>query len=176
VPLLMAGCVNDPDEVAAIVSTAPELPIETAHDVRVIYSDSAVVRVILDAGQLERYAGEQPRVEMSEGVHMRFFDSKSNVTSELRTQRAVSFERTDVMEARGDVVVVNERNETLNTEHLVWNKENETITTEEFVKITTEDEVIFGHGLESNQDFTKYRIKNIKGTIDIEDAKSAKNP
>lgn len=167
---------NDPDEVAAIVSATPDLPIETAHEVRVIYSDSAVVRVILDAGQLDRFGGEQARMEMSEGVHIRFFDAKGNVTSELRAQRAVSFERTDVMEATGDVVVVNERDETLNTEHLIWNKENETIATEEFVKITTEDEVIFGHGLESNQDFTKYRIKNIKGTIDIEDAKSAENP
>ena len=80
------------------------------------------------------------------------------------------------MEAREDVVVVNTKKETLNTEHLVWNKEKKTIITEEFVKITTEDEVIFGHGLESNQDFTKYRIKNIKGTINIEDAKSTERP
>ncbi|MCF8257966.1 MAG: LPS export ABC transporter periplasmic protein LptC [Flavobacteriales bacterium] len=172
----MGGCVNDPDEVAAIVAEGPELPIETGTDVRVIYSDSAIVRVILDAKHFEHYTGEDPRVEMSGGVHMRFYDAKATVTSELRAQRAVSFERSGLMEARENVIVVNERNETLNTEHLVWNKEKETITTEEFVKITTEDEVIFGHGLESNQDFTKYRIKNIKGTIDIEDAKRTENP
>ncbi len=41
------------------------------------------------------------------------------------------------------------------------------------MKITTEDEVIFGHGLESNQDFTKYRIKKIKGTINLKDAESS---
>ena len=172
----MAGCVNDPGQVAAIVDEAPEKPVETAHDVRVIYSDSAIVKVILDATQLERYTGENPRVEMSGGVHMRFFDNRGEVTSELRARRAVSFEKSGLMEAREDVVVVNTRDETLNTEHLIWNKDKETITTEEFVKITTEDEVIFGHGLESNQDFTKYRIKNIKGTIDIEDAKSNENP
>ncbi len=152
------------------------MPVETAYDARVIYSDSAIVRVILDAKQMDRYAGMNPRLEMSGGVHMRFFDNRNNVSSELRAQRAVNFEQTGVMEARENVIVVNERNETLNTEHLVWNKETESITTEEFVKITTEDEVIFGHGLESNQDFTKYRIKNIKGTINIEDAESTENP
>lgn len=172
----MPGCVNDPDKVAAIVDDAPEMPVETAHGVRMVYSDSAIVKVILDAGALERYSGDNPRLEMSDGVHMRFFDSRGEVTSELRSRRATRHDRTDLMEAREDVVVVNTRNETLNTEHLVWNKDNETITTEEFVKITTEDEVIFGHGLESNQDFTKYRIKDIKGTIDIEDAKSNENP
>ena len=174
--IFWSGCVNDPEQIAAIVNDTPEMPVETAYEARVIYSDSAIVRVILDAKQMDRYAGMNPRLEMSGGVHMRFFDNRNNVSSELRAQRAVNFEQTGVMEARENVIVVNERNETLNTEHLVWNKESETITTEEFVKITTEDEVIFGHGLESNQDFTKYRIKNIKGTINIEDAKSTENP
>lgn len=172
----LSACENDPEQVAAIVEDEPARPVETAREVRVIYSDSANVKVILDAGLLERFAGDEPRLEMSDGVHVQFLDNRGNVTSELRSRRAVSHEKTDLMEARDDVVVVNERNERLNTEHLIWNKENETITTEEFVKITTEDEIIFGHGLESNQDFTKYRIKNIKGTIDIEDADSAQDP
>lgn len=174
--MLATGCVNDPDEVAAIVKEGPELPIETARDIRIIYSDSAIVRVILDAQQMERYAGNDPRLEMAGGVHMRFFDNRGNVTSELRAMRAIRWESTELMEAYEDVIVVNERDETLNTEHLVWDKKTESITTEEFVKITTEDEVIFGHGLESNQDFTRYRIKNIKGTIDIADAENAENP
>ena len=43
----------------------------------------------------------------------------------------------------------------------------EEIFTEEFVKITTKNEVIYGIGLESNQNFSKYSIRNIKGTITI---------
>ena len=39
------------------------------------------------------------------------------------------------------------------------------VYTEEFVKITTKNEVIYGKGLVSNQDFTKYTIKKISGTI-----------
>lgn len=172
----VSGCVNDMEQVAAIVEDTVEMPMETADDVRVIFSDSALVKVILQAKHLERYTGEKARLEMSGGVHVRFMDGKGNVSSELRSKRAVSHENTGLMEARENVQVVNTRNEILDTEHLIWNKENETITTEEFVKITTEDEVIFGHGLESNQDFTKYRIKNIKGTINIEDARSSKSP
>jgi len=41
------------------------------------------------------------------------------------------------------------------------------------VKITTADEVIYGDGLESNQDFTKYKIKNIKGTIHLKEEDGA---
>lgn len=166
--LATTGCVNDLEQVEAIMEDEL-LPIEVADSVQIIYSDSALLKVILTANHLERYLGDNPYLEMTEGVHVRFFNNLGEVESELRSNYAVSYENTDVMEAKEDVVVVNKKGETLNTEHLIWEEKTETIHTEEFVKITTEDEVIFGHGFESNQDFTKYRIKKIKGTINLEE-------
>lgn len=170
------GCVNDMAQVEAI-TTDVLLPVEVADSVQIIYSDSALLKVILEAGHLERFLGENPYLELTEGVHVRFFNAIGEVESELRSNYAVSYENTDIMEAREDVVVVNREGETLNTEHLIWEEKTEKIHTEEFVKITTEDEVIFGHGFESNQDFTKYRIKKIKGTINLkEDAETTESP
>ena len=163
-----SGCVNDLEKVEAIMEDEL-LPVEVADSIQIIYSDSALLKVILEANHLERFLGENPYLEMTEGVHVRFFNSLGEVESELRSNYAVSYENTDIMEAKEDVVVVNKKGETLNTEHLVWEEKTERIHTEEFVKITTEDEVIFGHGFESNQDFTKYRIKKIKGTINLKD-------
>lgn len=156
------------EDVKAIVESEL-LPIESADNIRIIYSDSALLKVILEANHLERFMGENPYLEMTNGVHVRFFNNLGEVESELRSNYAISYQNKDVMEAKENVVVVNKKGETLNTEHLVWDKKTEQIHTEEFVKITTEDEVIFGHGLESNQDFTKYRIKKIKGTINLKD-------
>lgn len=171
------GCVNDMEDVKAIVESEL-LPIESADNIRIIYSDSALLKVILEANHLERFMGENPYLEMTNGVHVRFFNNLGEVESELRSNYAISYQNKDVMEARENVVVVNKKGETLNTEHLVWDKKTEQIHTEEFVKITTEDEVIFGHGLESNQDFTKYKIKKIKGTINLRDGEhaSTENP
>lgn len=170
-----SGCVNDMEEVNALTKVE-KLPIESADSVRIIYSDSALLKVILDAKHLERFLGEDPYIEMTGGVHVRFYNNIGSVESELSSNYAISYENSDVMEAKENVVVVNKKGETLNTEHLIWEKKTEKIRTDEFVKITTEDEVIFGHGLESNQDFTKYRIKNIKGTINLKDAESSENP
>jgi LPS export ABC transporter protein LptC len=169
--LSLAGCVNDLEEVKAITDHVV-LPVEVADDIRIIYSDSAILKVILETQHLERFVGENPYLEMTNGVHVRFFNPAGEVESELRSNYAISHENTDIMEAKEDVVVVNQKGETLNTEHLIWEEKTERIHTEEFVKITTEDEVIFGHGFESNQDFTKYRIKKIKGTINLKDAES----
>jgi LPS export ABC transporter protein LptC len=173
--LSVTGCVNDMDEVNAIVEQEL-LPAEVADDIRIIYSDSALLKVILDAKHLERFTGEDPYLEMTDGVHVRFYNASGSVESELRSNYAISYKNSGIMEAKENVVVVNKKGETLNTEHLVWEEKTEKIHTEEFVKITTEDEVIFGHGLESNQDFTKYRIKKIKGTINLKDAESTENP
>ena len=170
--LVLGGCVNDMEEVNAIVETEV-LPISVADDIQIIYSDSATLKVILEAKHLERFIGEDPYLEMTNGVYVRFFNNMGEVESELRSNYAISYENSDIMEAKENVVVVNKKGETLNTEHLIWEKKTEKIRTEEFVKITTEDEVIFGHGLESNQDFTKYRIKKIKGTINLKDAESS---
>ncbi|MCB0756313.1 MAG: LPS export ABC transporter periplasmic protein LptC [Flavobacteriales bacterium] len=170
--LINTGCVNDLQQVEAIMEDELK-PVEVADSVQIVYSDSAMLKVILEANHLERFLGENPYLEMTQGVHVRFFNNMGQVESELRSNYAVSYENTDIMEAKEDVVVVNKEGETLNTEHLIWEEKTERIHTEEFVKITTEDEVIFGHGFESNQDFTKYRIKKIKGTINLkEDAES----
>ena len=63
------------------------------------------------------------------------------------------------------IKVKNVNGDLLETEHLIWNEKKEIVYTEEFVKITTKNEVIYGKGLVSNQDFTKYTIKKISGTI-----------
>jgi len=81
----------------------------------------------------------------------------------------VSYEEKGMMEAKGNVVLINEDGEKLNTEHLIWDEEKEMIYSNEFVKITTADEIIMGEGLESNLNFTKFKIKNIQGTITIKD-------
>lgn len=171
--IFSSGCVNDLEKVEAIMEDEL-LPVEVADSIEIVYSDSALLKVILTANHLERFLGENPYLEMTEGVHVRFYNNLGQVESELRSNYAVSYENSDIMEAKEDVVVINKDGETLNTEHLIWEEKTERIHTEEFVKITTEDEVIFGHGFESNQDFTKYRIKKIKGTINLkeEDAES----
>ena len=90
------------------------------------------------------------------------------IQSRLTADYAIRFEKQGKMEAKGNVVLVNELGETLNTEHLFWNENTGKIYSYEFVKITTADEIIMGDGFESNQNFTQFKIHKIKGTINLE--------
>ena len=73
------------------------------------------------------------------------------------------------MDARDNVVVINVEGDTLYTEHLIWDGEKEIIFTDDPVEIRTKDDIIFGDGLEANQSFTKYTIKNPRGESNLDD-------
>jgi lipopolysaccharide assembly outer membrane protein LptD (OstA) len=73
------------------------------------------------------------------------------------------------MIARNNVEVINIKGEKLNSEELIWNNKNKKIYTEKFVTIQTKDEIIYGDGLEANEDLTNYKIKKIRGTIQVKE-------
>ncbi len=163
---MLFACSSDLEKIKEIqIITDETYPVETLQNAKLMYSDSAIIRVILNAAQMDRYAGEQPFLEITKGVKVQFFNPSGTKESELTAQYAKIDEEKNLMEAKNTVKVKNVNGDMLETEHLVWNEKTEMVHTEDFVKITTKDEVIYGKGLESNQDFTKYTIKKISGTI-----------
>lgn len=159
-----ASCEND-IETVNLIGGLRNKPLESGKDVELIYSDSAKVKVKVFAPQMDRYTDDEPRREFPKGVKVEFYDDELNVKSRLTSNYGIQHEREKRVEVKNDVVVVNEKGEQLNTEHLIWDEETGKIYTDAFVRITTPEEVIFGDGLEANQDFTQYKIRNIKGTI-----------
>jgi LPS export ABC transporter protein LptC len=162
----LASCQNKDQDIQK-ASRKELLPVETARNVEIMYSDSFMLKAILQAPLMERFTGDNPHILMREGVKLRFFNKNKEVISSLTANWAISREQEKIMEAKNDVVVVNEKNETLNTEHLIWDEKSKKIRTDAYARITTADEVIFGEGLEANEDFSRYRILKVKGVINV---------
>jgi LPS export ABC transporter protein LptC len=163
---LLISCENDLDKVK-LYSKGKLSPQESARSIKILYSDSARVQVEITAPVLNRFETDNPYIEMPNGIHALFYDDALAVKSKLDADYGVRYEREQRMEARKNVVVVNQKGERLNTEHLIWDEKKEKLLSDDFVKITTKDEIIFGNGFEANQDFSKYKIFNIKGTISL---------
>lgn len=172
--IIFASCENDIEKVK-LLSEHELAPVETASVIRILYSDSAKVQVEIMAKELNRYETDNPYIEMPKGLQANFFDDSMHVKSKLTADYGIRYERDQKMEARKNVVVVNEKGETLNTEHLIWDEKSEKLKSDEFVKITKKGEIIMGTGFEANQDFSKYKIFNIKGTIPINQNDHAPN-
>lgn len=146
-----------------------KFPAEVVQDAIVLYSDSGIVKVRLTAPKMEHYYEKRPYVELTEGINLVFYNSYGKVTSHLTANYAINYENEGRLEAKGDVILINEVGEKLNTEHLIWLQKEEKIFSEVFVKITTADEIIMGDGFESNQSFTKFKITHIKGTLLVDE-------
>ncbi len=162
------SCKNDLKEVHRI-QIEDDVPVEVAHGVSLYYSDSARVKLKLEAETVERFLGEEAKTVFSEGIHIQFLNGVGQVETDIRANHAIKYEKDLLTEATGNVVVINEKGEQLNTEKLLWDEKKEMIRTDEFVKVTTATQVIMGEGLEADQQFTWYEIKNIKGTISLDD-------
>lgn len=159
---LITACENDEKQVEQITQKK-NFPVETASNIEVLYSDSAIVKVKLTAPEMKRFTGIKPYIEMPKGINLTFYNDSLHVVSTLRANYAISREQEDIMEARNNVEVVNEKNEKLNSEHLIWNKRTHKIYSDVFAKITTSNEIIYGNGFEANEDFSKYKINQVTG-------------
>jgi LPS export ABC transporter protein LptC len=150
------------------ITRVDEGPVESTLDLEMIYSEDGNTRLIVKAPRMDRYEGENKRMEMPQGLQVAFYDSLMNVTSRMSSEYAISYEDDKMVEARNDVVVVNELGEQLNTEHLVWDQKKGIIYSDQFVRITTEDEVLYGDGLEADEQFNQWTILRPRGTFTVE--------
>lgn len=166
---LFPACENEVKEVQKLARDE-RIPMEVQKDFVLEYSDSTFTRMELTAPLAESYPQlDQPQREFREGIFVRFLDDQGRENSTLRAQYALQLIDKDLWEARGDVVVVNNKGETLNTEKLFWNSRKEIIYSDEFVKLTTPTQIIEGEGFQADQGFTEYEINEVSGIINIEE-------
>ena len=167
--LLLSACKNDMEEVARFVKEGQAV-IETAREVEILYSDSAVVRVNIKAPlMLVHLDRTNPRKEFPEGVNVDFFDSRHQPQSRLSANYAEDIERKGMVILRDSVVVWNNIGEKLEAEELIWEEDKERIYSDKYVKVSTPDEIVYGTGFESNIDFTRWKIKKVKGRVRVDD-------
>lgn len=166
--VLLTSCSNDLQEVKRVANDVI-VPISTTMNVEMTYSDSARLRARINAPMRESFVGEDAKVIFKKGIKVQFYDAAGNLESKMVANYAISLTKEDRMEARNNVVVENTSGDKLETEHLIWDQKADRIYSDVFTRITSPDRVIFGDGFESNQDFSKYRIRKVRGVIDLKE-------
>ena len=171
--LLLAGwlpvaCENDLAEVNRFVDER-ETQQEVAHDVQMYYSDSAEVHVRVRAPTLIRHLDKlKPRQEFIDGVQVDFLGARESVHSQLTAKYALRFEKDNQVIMRDSVVWLSGSGEQLETEELIWEEQTGRVYSNKFVVIRRPNEIVYGYGFESDQDFSFARIKAIEGTMAVE--------
>lgn len=157
------ACENDIAEVQKYISK-DLVAVETAKEVEMLYSDSAIVKVRVKSPTMVRHLDRnEPRQEFPDGISMEFLSPNHRTTSRMTAKYAIRYEKDDKVIMRDSVVWLSEKKETLETEELIWEEGKDKVYTKKFVVIRKAEEIIYGHGFESNKEFTEWRINAIQG-------------
>jgi LPS export ABC transporter protein LptC len=162
----LPGCKNDMDE-AKLVTSRANVNIETGKDVIIQYSDHGNTKIKATAKTLTRFNVEKPYLEFSDGIKIIFYSEDKKVGTTMTADYASAVENSNIMTARKNVEVINAKGEKLNTEEIIWDEQKKIIYSNAFVKITTADEIIWGNGMEANEDFSDYVIKKVIGKVKV---------
>ncbi len=166
--LCLSACKKDPEKVKKVNKMLADMSVEKATEVAISYTDSGALKAKIFSPLMEHYPkSAEPYMEMKKGVRGYFYNASGEVESSLTANYAVSYENKKMIVTKKNVHVKNVRNEELETEELTWDQRMEKIYTDKFIKIKTPDEILYGNGFESNQNFTRYRIKHLSGRVSL---------
>lgn len=169
--IFLFSCENDMMTVVKLSSkdSIPDIAITNVH---VKQSEMGKITLELTAPRMMSYQKQDAYTEFPDGLKIVFFDSINQPKSEITANYGISYDNKRTMEARGNVIVRNfQKQEQLNTESLLYDMNAKKVSTNEFVKITTPDRIIMGKGMESDELFTNWSIKNVTGTIYVDENK-----
>ena len=147
-----------------LISTK-KMPTIEATNFQTTFTDSGIVRYFLTTPKLLVFDLEkEPYKEFPEGFHLQQFDENKKIISELSANYGKNFVKEDKWLATGNVVLVNDRGDTLRTEELIYLIKEDKIYSEKFVNIKRGDEDINGTGgFESDTQMKKWIFRKTKG-------------
>jgi LPS export ABC transporter protein LptC len=107
---------------------------------------------------------EYPFTEFPKGIDLTLFDKNGRKTF-VKSNFAVSYKGTDIIDLRGKVTISNENGEMLETEQLYYDQKDEWFYTEKRFKFTSPKGVSFGEGIDFSKDFKKVNSQKISGEV-----------
>jgi len=167
--LLNISCTNKDEDIKKVEKLEISKE-EFGRDVEILITKKGKPNIKITAPKAIRNYSKKAYSEFPEGMYLYVYNDKTGkIESTLSAKYGKLGDESSEMIAKDSVVVINKTGETLHTEHLIWDKKKSKIKTEGFVKIQTKDEIIYGDGFESNDDFTEYQITNIHGIVKVKE-------
>jgi len=159
--LVLAGCRNGTRVTAtqAVLDSADQVLIGMTHYV----TEAGVQRARVRADTAYFFSGTQ-KAELR-NVHVTFYDQLGRPTSTLTAREGTQYWRTGDMQARGNVVVVRDKDGgTMRTEAMNYNQARNEVSSDKSFVFDAPDRHIVGEGFTSDPEFKNITAKRPRGT------------
>ena len=168
---MLFSCENDMSTVIKL-SSKDSIPDIAITNINVKQTEMGRLNYELTAPRMVSFQKLEAYTEFPNGLRIVFYDSIMQPKSEITANYGISWDNKHTMEARGNVVVRNfQKHEQLNTESITYDKNFKKVSTKDFIKITQPDKITLGKGMESDELFDNWVIKDVSTTILVDDDK-----
>lgn len=164
-PVFYVACDSGND--ADLNTRKSDFPDRTLINAHIFYKDSGRIVLDLRSPLIEEYSlVDTPYTQFPKGLELEFYNKRSDTPGYLRANWATFSDARGWYEGRGDVVVINEKGDTLKSQKLFWNKKTKRIFTQDTVFIISKegDSLQAANGLEASDDLSEYTLFNNRGT------------
>jgi len=166
--VLLASC--EKKQVVVNDLQIKEMPSLSGRNVETMYSDSGKVTLVVRTPFIQQFtAKEDPHTLFPEGLTVLFYDKKTRPQASITAHYARYTDKDEQWELRDSVVAVNTEGDILETELLYWSEPRDRVWSDRIVRFTLKDKIIMGTGFESDSRLTNGTIKNVSGTIYVND-------
>lgn len=122
---------------------------------------------IFNTPLMERYEfAKEPYMEFRHGIEVTSYnDSTGQMSSYLRADYAIFFEKRELWETKGNVVAKSADEQTIYTQQLFWNQKTRRVYSNVDSKVVKGRDVFIGEGFESDDQFEKWSFRNFTGKL-----------
>lgn len=172
--LTFPSCTESKRPLAAAILHRDSLPVMKTLGVSTLISDSGITRYRITTKEWLIFDRKNPPYwSFEKGLLLEKFDSTYHVDASIKADTAYYYSSKKLWELKGHVLIKNVRGDKFTTEQLFWDQNLAKVYSNKFIRIQKSDRIITGHGFESNQQMTVYKIHKTAGAIPIVDKKVA---
>ena len=161
--LVAAGCTQFDNNEPGEFTQDDSFPDQESWNAEMSFTKSGKRRAVLHAGYVAKFSKQELTV-LKEGVKVDFYDDDGQLKSHMTSSEGKVFDKSKDMTATGRVIVISRTGTHLYSEELFWNNEEERIISKVPVKITTDEDTLYGDSFNSDPDLINYEITNTRGT------------
>lgn len=144
-----------------------QIPLGTANNIRMVYTDSAKVQAILTAPKHVDYTNLSFQYSLfPEGLKVVFYDQQGN-QSELIADYGTLYNDSKLIDLKGNVVLTSNDGGVLKTDQLFWDADAEWMFTEQPFTFQDNNYDFEAVRLDADKEFTKFQTGKLLGTIKV---------
>jgi len=174
--LTVVSCEEEHEHTAPAINDKDSVPIMVTYGVNTLISDSGVIKYRIVAEKWEVNEAKNPsRWVFDKGVLMTQFDEKMHIQGYIQCDTAIYYDKLRKWELHGRVRILTKQGLEFSSDELYWDEQQHKFWSTSYSHMKMPDKEIDGNWFESNEDLTKYDIKQTHGKIDKNEANFSKS-